>query len=597
MEQKKRTITTSPVGSDITGDGDGLGIVPAQTPSSSEYGLDATRATGVALELATVDTKVTNKEEQTQVSKSLNTATEMSIPVHHRSMREVRVILDKIPIPDPDPSPNPSLITNPNPMPIPTLNPNLINNLNPNPNFYDQPETIPTSESQSWADIVAEEERNIPDDSDVTMEIDDDGSPIRKKVGKRKVRGPIDTDSLDDDLLEASREAPMRTRAARKKRATAKTQDSDKPTAGPDNLLVAGATSAPCSNQENVPSGSDADNQRGKVGRPRRKAKAIDPIMAEQAILNKTGKAPHFIEEELLRCMTASDICAQALDYLTAIEIIRTRSGHLQANKKLSGELRRRVQGLEGFVRALQIRAEATGDPQALQLRIEELIKEVKEYRKEKERRKMEVSDLQEIIRDLRKENKEIREEMRKSFKEIRDSIEKDVHGNSVHSNANKDVRRSVNKDVYSYVNMDVHCHENKEDTPLPQRVRKTHGNNLVAASPELNTAEWPALKNHVNPEYKGDWVLRPSLQGRQTPIPVREDLYSVTSKSTNTLNNNVPTMIFTGKANAENKPLRTDIRVKENIQVAPPYSERNAPPIYPASQLPPPPPLQTNQE
>lgn len=278
MEQKKRTITTSPVGSNITRDGDDLGIVPAQTSSSSEYGLDATRATDVALELATVDTKVTNKEEQTQVSKSLSTATEMNIPVHHRFMRGVRVILDKIPNPDPDPSPNPSLITNPNPMPIPILNPNLINNLNPNPNSCDQPETIPNSESQSWVDIVAEEERNIPDDSDATMEIDDDGSAIRKKMGKRKVRCPIDMNSLDDDLMETSRVTPVRTRAARKKRATDKTQDSDKPTVGPDNLLVAGVTSAPYSIQENVPSGSDANNQRGKVGRPRRKVKAIDPI-------------------------------------------------------------------------------------------------------------------------------------------------------------------------------------------------------------------------------------------------------------------------------------------------------------------------------
>lgn len=337
------------------------------------------------------------------------------------------------------------------------------------------------------------------------------------------------------------------------------------------------------------------DRQRGKVGRPRRKAKAIDPIMAEQAILNKTGTASDCIEDELLRCMTASDICAQALDYLTAIEIIRTKSGRLQSG--LIGDLRRRVQGLEGFVRTLQIRAEATGDPQALHLRIEEFIKEVKEYKKDKERRKREVSDLQEVIRDLRKENKEIREEMRKSFKEIRDSIEKDVHSSNVHGNVSKDVQRNVNKDVYNHVNMDVHSHENKEDTPLPQRVRKNRGNNLIAANPELNPAEWPALKNHVNPEYKRDWVLRPSLQGKQTPIPVREDLYSATIKSTNTLNDNVPTMIFTGKTKAESKSLRTDIRVKENIQIAPPYSERNAPPVYSANQVPPPPPQQTNQE
>lgn len=243
------------------------------------------------------------------------------------------------------------MILNTNPNPIPTLNPNLIDNLNPNPNSCDQFEKIPNSESQSWVDIIAEEERNIPDESDNTMEIDDDGPAISRKMGKRKVHCPIDTDSLDDDLSEASRMVPMRTRAARKKRATAEIHDSGNFKAGPDNSLVAGAASAPSSIQENAPSGSDVDRQRGKVGRPRRKAKAIDPIMTEQAILNKTGTAPDCIEDELLRCMTASDICVQTLDYLTAIEIIRTKSVRLQSG--LSGELRRRVQGLESFVRAL----------------------------------------------------------------------------------------------------------------------------------------------------------------------------------------------------------------------------------------------------
>lgn len=69
------------------------------------------------------------------------------------------------------------------------------------------------------------------------MEIDDDGPAIRRKMGKRKVCCPIDTDSLDDDLSEASRMAPMRTRAARKKRATAEIHDSGNFKAGPDATL------------------------------------------------------------------------------------------------------------------------------------------------------------------------------------------------------------------------------------------------------------------------------------------------------------------------------------------------------------------------
>lgn len=123
----------------------------------------------------------------------------------------------------------------------------------------------------------------------------------------------------------------------------------------------------------------------------------------------------------MLRCMTVADISALALEYLTAIELIRSKCGRIQEG--FSGELRRRIQGLESFVRALQLRAEAAGDPHALQQKIEELLTETRKNRREEERRKREINDLQETIKELRQENNRIREEMRKSFKELRESI------------------------------------------------------------------------------------------------------------------------------------------------------------------------------
>lgn len=114
----------------------------------------------------------------------------------------------------------------------------------------------------------------------------------------------------------------------------------------------------------------------------------------------------------MLQCMTASDISVQALEYITAIETIRAKCGRLQGG--LSGELRKRTQGLAGFIRALQMRAEAVGDPHALQLKINKLLHEVKEYKREEEKRKHEISELQDTIKELRKENKSIRLEMRR---------------------------------------------------------------------------------------------------------------------------------------------------------------------------------------
>lgn len=71
-------------------------------------------------------------------------------------------------------------------------------------------------------------------------------------------------------------------------------------------------------------------------------------------MLKKTSSAPEQIGDEMLRVMTASDISAQALEYIADIEVIRTKCGRMQGG--LSGELRKRTCGLGDLVRALQFR-------------------------------------------------------------------------------------------------------------------------------------------------------------------------------------------------------------------------------------------------
>lgn len=124
------------------------------------------------------------------------------------------------------------------------------------------------------------------------------------------------------------------------------------------------------------------------------------------------------MEEELLKDMTASDISAQALVYISDIELIRVKSGRLQSG--LSGELRKRASCLEEMVRALQAKAESNEDPTLLQNRIKELLKEVRTYKREEEKKRREMSEM-EIIRDLKQENKNMREEIRR----IRESVER----------------------------------------------------------------------------------------------------------------------------------------------------------------------------
>lgn len=75
----------------------------------------------------------------------------------------------------------------------------------------------------------------------------------------------------------------------------------------------------------------------------------------------KTGIAPERLKEELLKGMTALDISAQLLQYISDIELIRVKSGRLQGG--LSGELRKRASCLEDIIRALQAKAETNEDP------------------------------------------------------------------------------------------------------------------------------------------------------------------------------------------------------------------------------------------
>lgn len=191
--------------------------------------------------------------------------------------------------------------------------------------------------------------------------------------------------------------------------------------------------------------------------------------------------------------MTVSDISAQALEYVVDIEVIRNKCGRIQGG--LSGELRKRTHCLEDLIRALQRKVETSRDPEFLRAQIEEL----KQNKRKEEKRKRELSELHEVIKELKKENRGIREEMRK----IKVSIERESVSRS---------RR------YSPTTMTM-SHDVLESRKSP---------------PEklLDERSWPPLVSREEPETERkrirmdtEWVLRPPLLGKSIPIPVREDL------------------------------------------------------------------------
>ncbi|EFN61590.1 hypothetical protein EAG_13520 [Camponotus floridanus] len=162
---------------------------------------------------------------------------------------------------------------------------------------------------------------------------------------------------------------------------------------------------------------TEEERSKNKCGRPKKQRRAVDPEEAERKILAATGVAPEYLNEDLLLAMTASDISAQALEYLEHIEMIRVKSGKLQGG--LSGEMKRRKTCLEDMIRALQTKAESKNDPEFLKHKLNDLMSKIKKYKKEEEKRNREMSELREVINDLKKENKEMRDELRRMRMEV----------------------------------------------------------------------------------------------------------------------------------------------------------------------------------
>lgn len=111
-------------------------------------------------------------------------------------------------------------------------------------------------------------------------------------------------------------------------------QKSDTLTDSSQMIPTAGGGAALCSTSE-----TEEDKSK-KTGRPKKHKRAIDPEETERRIMAATGVVPEYLNEDLLQAITASDISAQALEYLEHIEMIRVKSGRLQGG--LSGEIKKR---------------------------------------------------------------------------------------------------------------------------------------------------------------------------------------------------------------------------------------------------------------
>lgn len=359
MSQEKNIPLPIPGVSDAPGVGDARGIVPATPLSSSDVGLSAVVPAGAAPELATAAERVVNKDPalgEPQFTSGEDVAIADAIDMSVDMTTETVENTTQV---------QSSIIDE-------TSNSTIVD---------ETPKTI----------IVTEDEKM----DSVSQISEDTNLEATQRPPKRMLEKTSDRESQDSDEDISKPKISVRNRRR---------------------LTNEGGIQQCTSNPDIIE--TIAKEELRKVGRPKKKTKAIDPEIAERAVIAKTGIAPEKLEEDLLKGMIASDISAQALEYISDIEIIRVKSGRLQGG--LSGELRKRASCLEDMIRALQAKAESKGDPISLKYKIEELL-EIRTNKKEEEKRKREIIEMREIIRDLKKENKKMREEMRK----IRESVER----------------------------------------------------------------------------------------------------------------------------------------------------------------------------
>ncbi|XP_025271030.1 golgin subfamily A member 6-like protein 22 [Camponotus floridanus] len=301
------------------------------------------------------------------------------------------------------------------------------------------------------------------------------------RAPKRKNR-PQEIDSQEENGEEVMRPPKLRIRNRRVLR------DDDQ---NGDSQEEPSQTIAPaCGDGKNTAQGSASETdeeKRKKPGRPKKCKRAIDPEEAEKKIMEATGVAPEHIDENLLLSMTASDISAQALEYLEHLEVIRVKSGRLQGG--LSGELKKRKTCLEEMVRALQFKAESKNDPEFLKHKLGELMNEIKKHKKEEEKRNREVSELRETINELRKENREMREELRRVREEVRRNSEERVVSRSEREGEGPPPRRV-------------------EESGTKWKMHSSRNSSVESRSRDESRSRSPSV------------VMRPPLRGKSVPIP-----------------------------------------------------------------------------
>lgn len=238
--EPKETITTTPASSDMAGVGESRDIVPVARPSSSDDGRNAVYVTGTAQDMATATINSEDERAKTDVASS-SKAEHRALQIEESSISLSQGVDD---------------------------NKGVMKTFSPK---------IP----DSWVHIVEEEEKASIIDLVplINVDMEDEGPSIRT-ASKRKKACHIESDSLDDSASNVAKGPKLRARPYRKR------------TIITSERVLTGVTSKDCevqvcSNPDSALSGIDREDRHGKPGRPRRKAKAVDPIIVEQEILKK----------------------------------------------------------------------------------------------------------------------------------------------------------------------------------------------------------------------------------------------------------------------------------------------------------------------
>lgn len=299
-----------------------------------------------------------------------------------------------------------------------------------------------------------------------------------------------------------------------------------------------------------IKTGSERKRTR-TIKTPKRKtARSLDMSIREISQTEGYGKYEN---------MTAPKIGSVAIEWLNDIELIRKKCGNIQG--RLSGHIKDRVAGIKEIIKNLIRKAECKGDPSILRTRNVKLTADLKALKGENESRKKETEMLKRIIEDLKKEVLDLKRERERDNRTHRKYETQRLEDTEYDSSTPAETTRWENRQSTSRHAILLNKLNNSKQRKSKERAGK------VDTEPGRRLKMKIARRNDTTSGDTEHWI-----EGQKCYDEERRETYSTRSFIHESVDKNERKEKPLWKRDSRTKP---KIIVKENIQIRPPFDER----------------------